>query len=101
MCLLVFSVMVAPRISRQSVILYLTVITLHFGSVAETPAHYRPHILFIYSIIMKKKELEGTALFKADKDDVSASNMAKAGKASIYPSISSIYVTFVFTYIYI
>lgn len=64
--------MAAPRISQQSVSLYLTVITLHFGSVAETPAPFRPHMLFIYSIIMKKKDLEGTALFKADKDDVSA-----------------------------
>lgn len=59
MCLLVPFIMAALRISRQSVSLYLTVITLHFSSVAETPAPLRPHALFIYPIIRKKESARG------------------------------------------
>lgn len=48
-----------------------------FGSAAETSAPTHQQIVFIYSIIMKEKELVGTALVIADKDDVSTSNMGQ------------------------
>lgn len=59
-------------ISRQNVSLYLTVITLHLSPVAKTPAPCRPNTLNLFHY--SEKELEGTALFKVDKDNASASN---------------------------
>lgn len=92
MYLLCLSVMATLRISRHSVSPYLTVITLHFRCVAESPAPYHPLSLFIYYFRMKKMMLESKTVFKGQCVSIKQGTLLKwlqehIWLISMYPSI--------------
>lgn len=84
-----------PRISWQRISLHLTVITLHFGSVAETPAPYCPHTLFINSIMMKQERAKGHSSEKRREECVGIKwTVSRLSPSSIKQSINhSIYLS--------